>query len=151
MASVLEADAEVCGAIQRFQSMLTKERRRSPRRAFPSVRYIAQSADGEMPEKPAFFPVECRDLSTHGFSFLFKTRTQFQTLVLALDAQPTPIYLVAEVRHCTDVLVYPSGRIEVRPKAWEAHESQIPEGAEPWVLVGCEFTRRLPGNQQAAI
>ena len=148
MAAVLEADAEVCGAIQRFQSMLTKERRRSPRRAFPLVRYIAQSTDGEMPEKTAFFPVQCRDLSTQGFSFLFKTRPQFQTLVLALDAQPAPIHLLAEVRHCTEVLIHSSGRMEVRRSLWETHASQIPEGAESWVLVGCEFTRRLPGNQQ---
>jgi hypothetical protein len=153
MSSVLAEDPEVRRGIRWFQSMLTEERRRAPRQPFPVVRRIAQTTGQEVPEQAAFFPVNCRDLSTHGFSFLVKTRPQFKSLVLALDAPPNMIFLAAEVRHCTDVLVHPSGRVEVlllNLVARDDYERRRVAGAEFQVLVGCEFTRRLavPKNQK---
>ncbi len=145
MPSALEADPEIRQGIHRFQSLLSRERRRCPRQPFPVVRQIAQAAGDHLPEQAAFFPVRCRDLSPDGFSFLAKTRPEFRSLVLALDAPPETIYLAAEVRHCTSVAIYPSGRVEV------LHGRDLPADGEPcsadaaeyWVLVGCQFTRRL--------
>jgi hypothetical protein len=131
-----------------------EERRRAPRRSFPVVRRIAEAAGEEVPEQADFFSVQCRDISTHGFSFLVKTRPRFQSLVLALEASPNPVYVTAEVRHRTEVLVHPSGRVEVVYNQGTRADRERPsaEGAESWVLVGCEFTRRVPppGNQESA-
>lgn len=145
MPNVLEADPEVCRAVRQFQTMLTKERRSSPRRPFPFVRRIARATGRKVPEEATFFSVKCRDLSTQGFSFLVKARPQFTSLVLALDAWPSPIYVAAEVKHCEDVLIYPSGRTEVlhdRGARVDAERSSD-DGVESWVLVGCKFTQRL--------
>jgi hypothetical protein len=98
-----------------------------------------------VPEQTAFFPVKCHDLSTRGFSFIAKRRPQFASLVLALGTPPDVIYLAAEVRHCTDVLAYPSGRVEVLDGQETPADGRCRggNGAEPGVLVGCEFIRRL--------
>lgn len=148
MSSVLEVDTEVCRAVQRFRSQLTEDRRRSPRQPFPVVRYIAKATGQEVPEETAFFPVQCRDMSTHGFSFFVKTRPQFKSLVLALDARPKPIYIMAQVRHCTDVLLHWSGQVEVLDDQGAGADRKCSAAdAGFWVLVGCEFTQRLPGPE----
>lgn len=145
MSSVLRADPAVCRAVIRLRMLLTNERRRCPRKPFPVVRLIAPAAGEEVPGQTAFFPAKCHDLSTHGFSFLVKTRPQFKSLVLALETTPDPIYVAAEVKHCTDVLVHPSGRVEVLHKlaGRDEYQRRWSAGAEHCVLVGCEFTRRL--------
>jgi hypothetical protein len=155
MPGALERDPEVRQGIHRFQSLLSRERRRCPRQPFPVVRHIAQAAGDDVPEGAAFFPVRCRDLSADGFSFLAKARPGFRSLVLALDAPPKTIYLAADVKHCTSVAIYPSGRVEV------LHGRDPPADGEPcrantaesWVLVGCQFTRRLaePEDQEPSV
>jgi len=145
MTSVLEADPEVCRAIEELRGGTTEERRRAPRELFPVVQRIAQAADGKVPEQATFFPVKCHDLSTRGFSFFVKKRPQFKSMVLALGTPPDVIYLGAEVRHCTDVLMHASGRVEVLDEQDAQTDCASPSGngAELTVLVGCEFTRRL--------
>jgi hypothetical protein len=145
MSTVLEADPEVRRAIEQLHGSMVKERRRVPRESFPVVQRIAQATDGKIPEHAAFSPVKCHDLSTRGFSFIVKKRPQFKAIVLALAAPPDVIYLAAEVRHCTDVLMHASGRVEAlqHQGAEVARESRSGQGAEPVVLVGCEFTERL--------
>jgi hypothetical protein len=98
-----------------------------------------------VPEQTEFFPVRCHDLSTRGFSFLVRRQPQFKSIVLALTTLPEVIYLAAEVKHCTDVLVHPSGRVEVLRNRDAESGCKIGSGngAECSVLVGCEFTRRL--------
>ena len=151
MSGVFMPDPAVCRVVSR--SRILAERRRSPRYPFPVVRPIAQATGQEVPEQAAFFPVKCRDLSLHGFSFFARTRPQFSSLVLALETTPDPIYIAAEVRHCTDVLVHSSGRVEVVYKlgGQDGCPLWLPYGAEFGVLVGCEFTGRLtvPENQKS--
>lgn len=149
MSDVLEADPEVCQAVDRLSGSATTERRRCAREPFPVVQQVARATGQKVPEQSAFFPVKCRDLSTRGFSFVLKRRPQFTSLVLALDAPPEVIYLAAEVRHCTEVLVHPSGRVEPLPKQDPEAAAPSPggdganDGAKVGVLVGCEFTERL--------
>lgn len=154
MPGVLRADPVVCRAVNRFRMLLTNERRRCPRQPFPVVRPIAEATGQEVPEQAAFFPARCHDFSTHGFSFLAKSRPHFKSLVLALETTPDPIYMAAEVRHCTDVLVHPSGQVEVLHKlaGRDDYQRRWSDGAEFSVLVGCEFTGRLsvPENQKPA-
>ncbi len=148
MGSALEADPEVRRAIEELRGSTAEERRRAPRESFPVVQRIAQAADGKVPEQATFFPVKCHDLSTRGFSFFVKKRPQFKSMVLALGTPPDVIYLGAEVRHCTDVLMHASGRVEILQNQDAQTDGASPSGngAKLTVLVGCEFTRRLESD-----
>lgn len=145
MSDALDADPEVRQAIDRLHGSVMEERRRSRREPFPLVQRIAHAAGRKVPEQEAFFPIRCRDLSTRGFSFIVEGRPQFKSLVLALGSPPDVLYIAAEVRHCTDVLVEPSGRVEVSHTKEAQADCPGPgnRGARPGVLVGCEFVQRL--------
>jgi hypothetical protein len=145
MATVLEADPEVRRAVERIHASSAAERRCTARRPFRAVQRIAQTTGTSVPEQTAFFPVKCHDLSTRGFSFVVKTQPQFKSLVLALGTPPQVVYLAAEVRHCTDVFVDPSGQVVVVPgqAAANGRGRRGRNGVECGVLVGCEFLRRL--------
>jgi hypothetical protein len=145
MATVLEADPEIRRAVERIHASSAPERRCSARRPFRVVQRIAQATGARVPEQTAFFPVKCHDLSTRGFSFIVKTQPQFKSLVLALGTPPDVVYLAAEVRHCTEVLVHPSGRVAALQgqEAPSGRGMRGGNGIERGVLVGCEFLRRL--------
>ena len=53
------------------------------------------------------------------------------------------IYLTAEVRHCTGVLIYPCGQVEALADEDSAADRKSGYRADRWVLVGCEFVQRL--------
>ena len=145
MTNVLEVDPGVLRAVEQFGASSTKERRCISRKPFGVVQRIAQAAGRKVPEQATFFPVKCRDLSTRGFSFIVKRRPQFKSIVLELGTPPDEIYLAAEIRHYTEVLVHASGKVEVlqRQDSETGFEGPSEDGAEPWVMVGCEFTGRL--------
>ncbi len=145
MASALQSDPEVHRVVEQLRSSAGNDRRDTSREPFPAIQHIAP-ADGEnMPKRTAFFPIRCHDLSTRGFSFFANEQPQFSSLVLALRTATEVIYLAAEVRHCTEALVYPSGRVEVLggPRDGADCKRARRDGAEHVVLVGCEFARRL--------
>ncbi len=145
MASLLEADPEILRALDKLRSSSAEERRRAPRNPFRVEQRIAQATGRRVPELSTFFPVKCSDLSTRGFSFSIKRCPQFESIVLALGTPPDVIYIAAEVRHCTEVMTYPSGRVEVLDQqgAETGQEGPGVEGVERSFVIGCEFTGRL--------
>lgn len=145
MTSLLEADPEILQAVDELRSSSTEERRCAPRKPFRVVQRIAQATGRRVPEPSTFFPVKCCDLSTRGFSFSIKRRPQFESIVLALGTPPDVIYLAAEIKHCTEMVACPSGRVEVLDEqgAETDHEDPGIEGVERSFVVGCEFTGRL--------
>ena len=121
------------------------ERRKQPRRAYKSVQRIAPRRGPNLPEESEFFDVPCQDLTRSGFSFLMPAAPDFAALVAAFGNPPNTLCVGAEVSHCEDVLVYPSGAVQpVKGRA--AHVTYREPGGElgePMVLVGCRFTERL--------
>jgi hypothetical protein len=106
---------------------------------------IAPLACDRLPSAVEFFRVLGHDLSLGGVAFLLKTRPNFTSLVLALNTPSKVDYLEARVVHCTEVLVNQSG--VVRRVAQEKASPGDPNAsAEPMILVGCQFVRRLPGE-----
>jgi len=122
------------------------ERRSRERKPFPTVQRIAPYDGSAMPDEKKFFQVQCRDLSNGGVSFLMAARPTFNALVIGFNTGPDTItYVAAEVAHCTDVLVYPSGRVQAASDqiANIACTDFDEEAPEFMVLVGCRFTERL--------
>ncbi len=121
------------------------EKRRCPRKPSFVVLRIAAFDGKQIPDAADFFDVEAHDISSGGFACLMQRRPTFDQLVVELGSPPNITYRVAEVAHCTDVWVYPSGL--VKPIAGEGVDP--PEGSspdeEPWpmVLVGNRFVRSL--------
>jgi hypothetical protein len=65
-------------------------------------------------------------------------------LVAAFGKPPDPIFISAEVRHLAQVLLHASGMIE-RLEGRDPN-AVLPSGeapAQPMMLVGCRFLRRL--------
>lgn len=153
MTSVIEADPDILRAVEQLGVPSTKERRGTSRKPFRVVQRIAQAVGRTVPEQAAFFPVKCHDLSTRGFSFVAKRRPQSKSIVLALGTPPDELYLAAEIKHCTEVLVHASGKVEVLEEqdSETGLEGRSEDGAELYLMVGCEFTGRLESedSQQA--
>jgi len=103
-----------------------------------------------MPDAAHFLCVESRDLTSQGMSFLLDRRPAFGSLVVALCEPPNTIHMVAEVVHCTDVLVYSSGLVEPAHSTdvSDACDSHGSEQGKPMVLVGCEFSRRIEADEE---
>jgi hypothetical protein len=96
-----------------------------------------------MPDEVEYFCVESRDLTDHGLSFFLRSRPSFSFVVLMRCEPPITNHTVAEVVHCTDVLVYPSGLVKPIHGRKPHPDSQRDEGekGEPMVLVGCKFVQ----------
>lgn len=116
------------------------ERRENPRQTFQSQQRIALPRQPGIPPESEFFDVRCRDLTRQGFSFLLAFEPKFKRLVAAFGAPPDAIYLSAQVTHCADVLLYPSG---VAVPLEESDDQSATEAATPMTLVGCRFIERL--------
>lgn len=125
--------------VQRHQDRET-DRRESSRQVFESFQRIALPRGAGVPPESEFFDVQCRDLCTAGFSFLFPFEPKFQRIVAAFGAPPNAIYLSAKITHCAEVLVYPSG---VAIAEGEGEGAAPEEGGKPMFLVGCKFIERL--------
>ena len=85
-----------------------EERRVCYRRRFFALQRIAPYDGSRIPDDGEFFCVESRDLTSRGVSFLFPARPDFRRLVVAFGEPPLRSYVVAEVVHATDVLVFAS-------------------------------------------
>jgi hypothetical protein len=119
------------------------ERRSCRRRAFFAIQRIAPITGPQMPHETEFFCVESRDLTSHGISLFMPARPTFTSLVIAFDGSPTTEYVAAEVIHCTEVLVYPSGLIEplADQSDGSARNAARDGPGELMVLVGCRLDR----------
>lgn len=130
--------------VSQEKELAAKERRQRTRRPFASVQRIAPRLTSEFPRGDTFFPVRCHDLNEDGFSFLLPRRPSYNALVVALGRGPQEIYLAAEVRHCSDILLHPDGRVErisAEKRPSEADSDRT--GAVLMVQVGCRFLERL--------
>ena len=118
-----------------------EDRRGTRRRPVFAVRRIAPLVGSSTPGEAEFFCVESRDLTAGGFSFFMQSRPTFEALVLALDTSTSVERRTAEVVHCTDVWVYPSGLVEPVDDRNPGVSGQGPQGetAQRMVLVGCRF------------
>jgi hypothetical protein len=120
------------------------ERRRAERHLFSVDQWIAPRHGPAFPVDSQFFKVRCHDLTGGGFSFLLRQVPDFDRLVAAFGHPPELIYVGAEVRHCHQVLVSPSGDVRhVGDQGAEPGPSDPEGAATPMVLVGCRFTERL--------
>ncbi len=100
-----------------------RQRRRTPRYAFPAVHWIAPIKGDERPTPADFIPVRCRDISRSGFSFWLEEPPDFRELVARIQHGTEILYVKAEVIHVT------------RPA----------DGSTPGVVVGCRFEERISG------
>lgn len=117
------------------------ENRSCQRRPVFALRRIAPLTGSSKPDDAEFFCVESRDLTVQGFSFFMASAPTFSALVLAVDGSPTVEYATAEVVHCMEVWVYPSGLVEpidVHQASALDHDLND-EGGQRMVLVGCRF------------
>jgi hypothetical protein len=120
-----------------------RENRQSDRYRFSVVRQIAPRAAMKLPKRGDFFPVRCCDVSSTGISFLLRQRPQVSAFVVALEINGKPRQLIADVKHCSDVLVDPMGNINAA--ATEAiQDGECEPGAAAMVLVGAHFAQRVP-------
>jgi hypothetical protein len=121
------------------------ERRSERRQQFRMAQRIAPWSGLQFPSEDEFCPIECRDLTRSGFSFLAAMEPRDSTMVVEFGAPPQVIYVGAQVLHSVPVICYPSGlvaqitgRNDAASLAAHGHER-----GRPMFLVGCRFTRRL--------
>lgn len=96
------------------------ERRRTKRRPFATRQWIALVDRGATPLESDFESVECVDISTGGFSFLYPRVPAREHLSVRLGLPGEWLYVSAQVAHCATV---------------EAEEGEA-------VMVGCKFLAR---------
>jgi hypothetical protein len=106
---------------QFIRPVSTDERRGRLRQNYPTVQMIAPYINGALPERDAFRPVQCQDLSTGGFSFYLSEPPQYDRLVVALSNPSQTIFLTAAI----------------------VHYSPVAESDEPLYLCGCRFLGRI--------
>jgi PAS domain S-box-containing protein len=95
--------SQVAGESGRLTPPSGVERRKHPRRSFLYKQRIAAVVDGKLPNQQTFTDVQCRNISSSGFSFLSPTPPTSDTLVVALGIFPKVTYLVAQVAHVTQI------------------------------------------------
>jgi diguanylate cyclase (GGDEF)-like protein len=99
----------------------SNDRRGQARHRFVRTQSVAPYVKGEFPRPEAFRDVQCRDLTSKGFSFWHPTPPDFCSLVVALGRNGDVKYLLAEVTH-TDM---------------------VRRGDKTAYVVGCRFTGRI--------
>ncbi len=121
------------------------DRRTDKRQGFSATQWIAPRTGPELPGESEFIAIECRDLSSSGFSFFLPNRPDFDLLVAAFGTPPEVTYLAARVVRCVDVLIDSSGNVEYIKNGFEGlvYEEFSDRTTTPMVLVGCRFTERL--------
>jgi len=149
MSTTNQSDADFFRLIHQMVGPLAadeqSERRSRRRDRFLTWQRIAPWDGGPLPEDDAFLAVRCYDLTQGGFSFFLPTRPKFPFLVAAFGQPPELIYVGAEVVRCSRVLLHASGLVDpIHDRA--THVSyRSPDGqlAQPMILVGCRFVKRL--------
>ena len=77
-----------------------RDRRMSPRYAFPAIQAVAPYDGVTLPGRETFRAVRCHDISQRGISFFWPTAPTFRYAVVRLNPQSQPLYLMARVaRH----------------------------------------------------
>ncbi len=113
--------AEAAGAFQVLDDDPQAQRRASPRRAYPYRQLVAPILGNQLPTKDEFIPVQFRDISAGGVSFLIGRRPAFDSLVLELGCEPNVHYMSAKIVNVV--------------------ETSTPTGT--MYLVGCRFLKRV--------
>ncbi|HET6883170.1 MAG TPA: GGDEF domain-containing protein [Pirellulales bacterium] len=119
-----EAGAELLAAVKRElerKSDHVSDRRRQPRRPFPSYQAVAPLVDGKLPHKDSFRQVRCHDISPGGIAYLTPKAPEHASIVVALGLAPNVTYLTALI----------------------THKSTTQADGKEMYLVGCRFTGRL--------
>jgi len=98
-----------------------KERRGCARVPYEQVVHIAPVMDGQLPQRDAFTPVRCKDLSQAGFSFFQPERPGFSQLVVVFGKNTKQCFIHARIAHVT----------------------QVKLNGNRLFVVGCEFKRRV--------
>ncbi|HVX14199.1 MAG TPA: GGDEF domain-containing protein [Pirellulales bacterium] len=98
-----------------------RDRRRQPRRPFPSHELIAPYVDSQWPAPSAFRQVQCHDISPGGIAFLLPKLPDYKSIVVALGVAPNITYLAARI----------------------THSNTFEADGQPMFLIGCRFTGRL--------
>ena len=130
---------------QAIGSNQNRERRRQPRITYRVIQRIAPWTSAGFPLESSFFEVACRDLSRGGFSYFSPMPPDVNSVVVELGNPPDTMYVLAEVLHHRQVVMYPSGEVK---SAWslsgnEPNPSQQQSAGLIMYLVGCRFVRRL--------
>jgi hypothetical protein len=121
------------------------ERRSEKRNHYRIAQRIAPWDGSKFPTEVEFFPIQCRDLTRSGFSFLAAAEPCFATMVAEFGTPPNVMYVGAEVLHSVPVICYASGLVaQMTGRTDAASLAAHPnERGKPMFLVGCRFTRRL--------
>jgi len=101
-------------------SEASRNRRAAARRPFACKQWVAPVFRDETPGEEAYAAVQCRDISTSGFSYVAPFIPQRESISVRLGLPGTWLYLAARVTNCREI--------------------DTEEG--PRVLVGCQFLSR---------
>lgn len=121
------------------------DRRTEKRHPYSTAQRVARWDGSTFPEADQFVPIQCRDLTRGGFSFLAASEPRFSTLVIEFGIPPHVLYIAAQVVGSVPVVYYRSGEVRRTSKPDDAAsmtDSSCEQGAAMF-LVGCRFTRRL--------
>ena len=103
MPCTLQSDVEfysmVHEVVRLAKSAGDTTRRKQERRAFECRQWVAPLVEGFAPTDLQHYPVDCRDISTGGFSFLSESLPTAKDLSLRLGAPGAWTYLTAVVMH----------------------------------------------------
>lgn len=99
-----------------------QERRRRPRLEYAFVQRVGPLIHGRRPHPRRFFQVECKDISTGGFSFYLDELPDFYEMVVALGPQGDETLIQARVAHVREI--------------------ECDDGVR--YLIGCRFVERKP-------
>ena len=126
MGSLLhEADASFFSLLHRLAaSTETAKEQASTAESGPSPPRVAFSDGPDLPDDSQFHEVDCRSLTSNGFSFLASESPRRRTLFAALRLGPGVVYLAARVIRTVEL-------------------SSDDEDASPPTLVECRFLRRI--------
>jgi hypothetical protein len=144
-----EIDANFYRLIHRMLTTPRKddlaERRSEKRHEYRAGQRIAPWDGSKFPGEEEFVPIQCRDLTRSGFSFLAAMEPRFAMMVAEFGAPPDVMYVGAQVLHSVPVICYPSGLVvQMTGRTDTATLAAHPnERGKPMFLVGCRFTRRL--------
>ncbi len=121
------------------------ERRSEKRHAYRTAQRIARWDGSKFPDENQFVPIQCRDLTRSGFSFLTPTEPRFSTIVAEFGVAPDVFYVAAQILRSVPVMCYPSGLVaQMTDRGGVAALTGPPgEKGKAMFIVGCRFTRRL--------
>lgn len=124
---------------------VAEDRRSEKRRPFLAAQRIARWDGSRFPDADQFIPVQCRDLTRRGFSFVVSGEPRFSALVVEFGVPPHALYVAAHVVRTVPVVRFPSGQLKPVNRFDDPAERIGPNGEQgvPMYLVGCRFTRRL--------